>query len=108
MNEPIHISVPGSADDPRLVGPPPPGIVVHYVPDLHPDDVVIVDGIPTTSVARTLIDCADELDRGELRAAFRRAHMLGILDMEAVAAARGRVEWRPSLTMLDEVIAEFS
>jgi hypothetical protein len=64
--------------------------------------------MPATSVARTLIDCAEESDRDQLRAMFREARRRGILDMQALHAARSRVEWRPSLAALDEVIAEFS
>jgi predicted transcriptional regulator of viral defense system len=108
MTEPIHITVPGSPEDPRNRRPAPAGVVIHYVPELHPDDVTIVNGLPVTSVARTLIDCAEEATRSELRELFERARERGILDMAAVRAARGRVEWRPSLAMLDEVIAEFS
>jgi hypothetical protein len=48
------------------------------------------------------------LDQDELRAAFEAAGLRGLLDMGAVRASRSRVEWRPSLTMFDEVIAEFS
>jgi hypothetical protein len=43
----------------------------------------------------------------ELRATFARAREIGLLDPEALLAARGRVEWRPSLAMLEEVIDEF-
>lgn len=107
MHEPIHITVPGSPHDPRTSVPPMPGVVIHYVPELHPDDLGIVDGIPVTSVGRTLIDCAEVATREELRAMFQRAADLGILDMEALHASRARVEWRPSLAMLDQVIAEF-
>jgi predicted transcriptional regulator of viral defense system len=82
--------------------------VIHHVPELHLDDVTIVDGIAVTSVARTLIDCAEDADRKQLRDMFARARELGILNMDEVAAARARVEWRPSLAMLDEVIAEFT
>jgi hypothetical protein len=65
------------------------------------------NGISVTSPSRTLIDCADFMTRDELRAAFARAHELGLLDPEALRAARARIEWRPSLAMLDELIAEF-
>src|SRR4051812_18421112 len=34
------------------------GIAVHYTRSLHPDDVDAVDGIPVTSLARTLLDYA--------------------------------------------------
>jgi hypothetical protein len=43
----------------------------------------------------------------ELRAAFGRAKEMGLLDPEALRASRARVEWRPSLALLDEVIEEF-
>ena len=106
-HEPIHVTVPCSADDPRRQRPDPPGVVVHYVPELHPDDLTVVDGIPTTSVSRTLVDLAEVMDRDELRACFARARELGMLDMAAVEASFGRVEWRPSLEMLREVMDEF-
>jgi hypothetical protein len=108
MTEPIHITIPRSPDDPRLHRPAPPGVVIHYVQDLHPDDVEVVKGIRCTSVARTLIDCAQSSPREELREMFARARELGILDMEKMHRTRARVEWRPSLAMIDELIEEFS
>ena len=102
----IHVLVPGCADDPRDT-PSLPGVVVHRGPPLHPDDVAIVDGIPVTSPSRTLIDCAEVMTPDELRATFARAQELGMLDAEALRAARARVEWRPTLAVVDEVIAEF-
>ena len=107
MYEPIHITLPGSPDDPRDHISPPPGVIIHYTPPLHPEDVTVLDGIPVTTPARTLVDLAEVSDRSELRDAFRRADELGILDIEAVRRAAARVEWRPSLALLNEVIAEF-
>ena len=83
-------------------------MIIHYVPELHPDDVCVVHGVPTTSPSRTLIDLADVMDETELRECFANARDLGLLDLDELAAARARVEWRPPLAMLDEVIAEFS
>jgi len=103
---PIHVVVPGSADDPRETTSIP-GVVIHRGPPLHPDDVTTHNGIPVTSPSRTLIDCAEYMTAAELRVAFGRAQELGLLDAEALRAARARVEWRPSLAMLDEVIDEF-
>ena len=104
--EPIHVTIPGSADDPRIPDSIA-GVVVHRGPPLHPDDVTTVDGIPVTSPSRTLIDCAEFMTAAELRAAFARAREIGLLDAEALRASRARVEWRPSLAILDEVIQEF-
>jgi hypothetical protein len=105
-HEPIHVCVPGSTDDPRHTTSIP-GVVIHREPPLHPDDVMMQNGIPVTSPSRTLIDCAVFMTAAELRAAFTRAQAIGLLDSEALRAARARVEWRPSLAMLDEVIDEF-
>ena len=105
-HEPMHVTVPGSAEDPRTATSIP-GLVVHPGPPLHPDDVTTLNGISVTSPSRTLIDCAEFMTIDELRAAFARAQEIGLLDPEALRAARARVEWRPSLAMLDEVIAEF-
>ncbi|MDA0160612.1 hypothetical protein OM076_10080 [Solirubrobacter ginsenosidimutans] len=105
-HEPIHVTVPGSADDPRSVASIP-GVVVHRGPPLHPDDLMVYEGIPVTSPSRTLIDLAEVMTADELRAAFGRAREIGLLDPDALRASRARVEWRPSLAMLDEVIEEF-
>lgn len=107
-DELIHVTVPGDPGDPRddlaLEG-----VVIHRVPHLHPDDVTTTpDGLPVTSVARTLVDLAECLPEDELRATFERARRKGLLDIAAVEASAARVEWRPSLEMLYAVIAEFS
>ena len=105
---PIDVTVPGSKADPRADSADPPGVVVHRVPALHPDDVVTLpNGLRVTSVARTLIDLADELTVDELRETFAIAQEKGLLDMEALRRSRERIEWRPSLSMLDAVIEEF-
>jgi hypothetical protein len=104
----IHVTVPGDPSDPRARRDAPPGVVVHYVPELHPDDVTVIDGIPVTSVARTLIDLAETMSYCELRGCWLRARRQGQLDMAAVLASRARVEWRPSLVVVDRLVAELS
>jgi hypothetical protein len=107
MDHPIHITIPGDPADPRAHMEAPPGIVIHRSPPLHPDDLDEVDGIPVTSLARTLVDLAETSDQDELRSYFMAARAQGRLDTGAVRASAGRVEWRPSLPMLYEVIQEF-
>ena len=104
--EPIHVTVPGSAEDPRSTTSLP-GVAIHQAPPLHPDDLTTHKGIPVTSPSRTLIDLAEVMSAEELRMAFARAREIGLLDPQALRASRARVEWRPSLAMLDEVIAEY-
>jgi hypothetical protein len=106
MSPDVHITLPGSAKDPRSERSIP-GVEIHHAPPLHPDDIVVVDGLRVTSPSRTLIDCAEVMSAGELHATFARAREIGLLDPAALRASRERVEWRPSLAMLDEVIAEF-
>lgn len=69
--------------------------------------MTILDGVPVTSVARTLIDLAEVLDADELRGCFAAARAQGLLDLDQLAAARARVEWRPSLAVFDRIAAEF-
>jgi hypothetical protein len=104
--EPIDVYIPASAQDPRTDSPTP-GVAIRRGAQLHPDDVTTVNGIRVTSPSRTLIDLAEVMTADELRAAFARAREIGLLDPDALRAARGRVEWRPSMAMLDEVIEEF-
>jgi hypothetical protein len=104
----IDIYIPGDQADPRELGNLPDGVTPHYGPPLHPDDIAVVDGVPTTSVARTLIDLAEVMGEDELRDCFSEARRKGLLDLDELAAARARVEWRPSLAMLDRVIAELT
>jgi hypothetical protein len=106
LSEPIHVFVAGDAADPRTEASIP-GVLIHRGPPLHPHDVTTHNGMPFTSPSRTLIDCAEYMTAAELRAAIARARELSLLDPDALRAARARVEWRPSLAMLDEVIAEF-
>ena len=107
-NEPIHVTVAGSPGDPRDPIANIPGVRIHHAPALHPDDVTVVDGIPVTSISRTLVDLAEILPRDELREVFADASARGLLDMAAVEASYARVEWRPSLRMLREVMDEFA
>jgi len=106
-NEPIHITVAGSPGDPRGAHTNVPGVRSHRAPALHPDDLTVVDGLPVTSISRTLVDLAEILPHDELREVFAEASARGLLDMDAVEASYARVEWRTSLRMLREVMDEF-
>jgi len=107
MDDFIHIYVPNSPDDPRDDLLDLPGVVIHRGPPLHPEELTVHRGIPITSVARTLLDCADCCAAWELREMFISAREQGLLDVAAVRRARARVEWRPSLGLFDAVFEEF-
>ena len=107
MDDLIHIYLPASPDDPRDDLLDLPGVIIHRGPPLHPDDVTVHRGLPVTSVARTLLDCAESCEPWELRQMFINAREQGLLEVEAVRRSRARAEWRPSLPMFDAVFAEF-
>jgi hypothetical protein len=76
----IHVTTPGRAS--------PRGIRVHRVRRLHPDDAAVVDGVPVTSVARTLLDLADVLPARQLIRAVEQAERLRVFDMRAIDGLR--------------------
>jgi predicted transcriptional regulator of viral defense system len=72
------VTLPGSSVRPR------PGIEVHRSSTLSEHDVTTVDGIPCTSVARTLVDLGDDVDRPGVERAVGQAEVLGVFDGAAV------------------------
>lgn len=60
------------------------GILVHRHPTLGADESTVLDGVPTTTVARTLLDLAAVVDREQLRRAIKQAEVLGLFDLESV------------------------
>jgi hypothetical protein len=72
----IHVTTPNRRS--------PKGIRVHRVRRLHPDDVAVVDGIPVTSTARTLLDLADVLPPRQLIRAIEQAERLQLFDLNAI------------------------
>jgi hypothetical protein len=63
---------------------PPKGVVRHRARNLNEKDRALVDRIPVTSVARTLLDLAWKLRSDQLRRVLARAEDLGLLDLEAI------------------------
>ena len=70
-----------------------PGCDAHAQPSLTAADVTTHDGIPCTTVARTLLDLAATVDRRGTERAIGRADALGLFDLcemeEALARANG-------------------
>jgi Transcriptional regulator, AbiEi antitoxin/Protein of unknown function (DUF559) len=76
----------------RRVGPP--DVLLHRTRRLGDDDVTEVDGIPVTSVARTIVDLAEVVTLPILRRVVHEAEVLRLLDVRAVEEALGRVPGR--------------
>lgn len=63
-----------------------PGFRVHRPVRLGPADVTVRDGIPVTTVARTLLDLADVLPDQEVKRAIDQAEYRGLFDLTALQA----------------------
>jgi hypothetical protein len=82
------------------------GIEVHRL-QLHPDDVTERDGIPVTSVARTLFDLAETLPPRQLERVFDKAEQLQVFDLRAIERVRDRCHGRHALASLDALLSEY-
>ena len=84
-----------------------PGIVVHRSTTLRPADITTIDGIPCTSLARTLLDLADDVDRTGVERAVSQAEVLGIFDLREVEDVLSRATGRHGAGVLRSVLAEY-
>jgi very-short-patch-repair endonuclease len=84
---------------------PKSGITVHRSRVLREADRTVVDGIPVTSVARTLIDMADVLSDGRLAKAMHHAEILRVFDLGALE--RARIPGRRGEHRLRRVLANY-
>jgi very-short-patch-repair endonuclease len=82
-----------------------PGIKLHRVRVLHPEDCGRVDGIPVTSVPRTILDLAEVLQPHQLANVVTEAEARRVFDLRAVerlmARSSGRRGMRPLRLLLD-------
>ena len=83
---------------------PRPGIRIHSVRRLHPDDVTLKDGIPIATPARTLIDLNAVASDRLIERAFEQAQIRGLLPRGALEAALERANGRKT-RMLKSLIA---
>ncbi len=80
----VDITVPG-ADRGRR-----PGIRPHRVHRLEPDEVAIVDGVPVTTPARTVLDLAGVVSFREMEQALARAERRDLLTREELESLLDR------------------
>jgi hypothetical protein len=83
---------------------------VHRVRHLHPDDRIVRDRIPVTSVARTILDLAEVVPLRQLIRVIEQAERLRVFDLNAIHAlierSRGRHGLKPLVTALAAVSDE--
>jgi very-short-patch-repair endonuclease len=88
-------------------GHPVRGILVHQSRALHPADFTVEDGIPVTTVARTLLDLAAILNANDLEVAIDRAESLGLFDLTAVVQTLERARGRKGARRLRAAVAAY-
>lgn len=59
-------------------------LIVHSSTNLTPADLTVEDNIPCTTIARTLLDLADVVERRRLERAFDQAELMGAFDLQAI------------------------
>jgi predicted transcriptional regulator of viral defense system len=82
------------------------GISAHSGATLLPRDVTVVDGIPCTTLARTLLDLAENAAKREVERAIDRAEVLRILDMRPIDDVLARANGRRGAAILRAVLSE--
>lgn len=95
---PVHVTVPG--DRTR------PGIRVHRVRTLAAEETAVLDGIPVTTPARTLLDLAAHLRARDLEQAIARAERLDLTDARELLALLERRRPRRGVRLLRSLIGE--
>ena len=72
-----------------------------------PEDRAVMDAIPVTSPARTLVDLAEVLTERRLADAVHESEVQRVLDLGAVERAIGRVPGRRGRHRLERVLAAY-
>jgi hypothetical protein len=86
---------------------PRPGIDAHASTTVTDEDVTIVDGIPCTTLARTLLDLAEVIGRQGLERAIDQAEVLRIFDLRAVEDVLSRAAGRRGAGVLRDALAQY-
>jgi predicted transcriptional regulator of viral defense system len=94
----IHVTVP------RAKKPEVRGVITHLTRHLPETDRAEHDGIPVTSVARTLLDLASIARPRELIAAIEQAERLRIFDMQAIKELLERSNGRKGAKALRQAL----
>jgi hypothetical protein len=83
------------------------GLRVHHSRALEPHDCAVKDGIPVTSVARTLLDLSAVVRPSDLEVAIDRAERLGLLDLTAVVEVLQRATGRKGTRALRSTVQAY-
>ncbi|MDQ3721783.1 MAG: endonuclease domain-containing protein [Actinomycetota bacterium] len=82
------------------------GIRIHSGATLTAADVTVIDSIPSTTLARTLLDVSEDAGRRELERAIDRAEQQRLLDMGAIDDVLARANGRRGAALLRAVLTQ--
>jgi hypothetical protein len=94
-----EVTVPGSATRVHA------NLRAHRTRRLDRDEVVLLQGIPVTSPARTLLDLGAQLNERRLRRVVREAQALRLVRLDELAAALARHRHRPGVRAVARLVA---
>jgi hypothetical protein len=83
------------------------GVRIYRTRMLHPQDFTVVEGIPVTSVPRTLLDLAAVLRPPDLEIVLDRAERSGLFDLTAVVDVLERANGKNGARTLRRVVATY-
>jgi len=98
----VEISVPRAGVRAR------PDIDLHRTTTLTAADATVESGIPVTTLARTLVDLGDVVERRAVEQAVEQAEVLRLFDLEAIDEALGRVGNARGKSLLSSVLEELT
>jgi len=96
----IDVTAPGSRGRGRS------GIRVHSAATLAPRDLTVIDNIPVTALARTLLDVAEDAIRRDVERALDRAEQQRLLDMTVIGDVLRRAGGRRGAEILADVLQQ--
>ncbi len=83
------------------------GFILHTSRRLEPQDRTEVDGIPTTTVARTLVDLAEVCTHKQVTNAVHEAEVQRLFDLKAVEEVQSRLPGRTGRHLLGRVLSRY-
>jgi Protein of unknown function (DUF559)/Transcriptional regulator, AbiEi antitoxin len=97
----IDVTVPSRSGHTR------PGICLHRCRSLAPEDVDVVNGIPCTTVAKTILDLADCEPRRSVERLIDQAEILRVFDLDDMHAAIARASGRRGPALVTSILADY-
>lgn len=94
----VHVTVAGGSRRRRA------GLIVHRTGSWYPDDRDVIDGIPVTSLPRTLLDMAELAFPTQLQRAYEAAAKREIIDLRAIERLLDRSNGRRGVGRLRALI----